>query len=312
MNVVYPLTTTTGGPIATITGTPSDVNDVPKWISTDIDGRFNLRWESDIAQGGGFPNVGGIALVGFNQANDTNTFSWPTATPTIEGENPNLWEYTAGSNENSNLSAEVAATLIYNGTDTFNLNTSRMDADIAISNIGVGTLTPQLIIATNSAPNTNQILYRGVPTETVDADGTYRFNSTNEINLTVMQGQPLFLFLQEIGASANFTYEVLDIRISYSEDEFTVIGGGDTQFVQHTDTPDDYTGAGGALVRVNGAADALEFDAPTNLYPNGATLLNDVTIPSAEYVLDAVDPTFNYTMPLLTRDLVALVSRGIV
>ena len=98
---------------------------------------------------------------------------------------------------------------------------------------------------------------------------------------------------------------MIDLRISYSSAEFISIGGGDTEFVQHTDTPDDYTGAGGALVRVNGAADALEFDAPTNLYPNGATLLNDVTIPSAEYVLDAVDPVFNYTMPLLTRDLVA-------
>ena len=84
-----------------------------------------------------------------------------------------------------------------------------------------------------------------------------------------------------------------------------MVGGGDTQFVQHTDTPNEYTGAGGAVVRVNGAADALEFDAITNLYPNGTTLLNDVTIPSAEFVLDAVDPVFNYTMPFLTRDLVA-------
>ena len=92
LNVVYPLITTAGGPIATIVGTPSDINDVPKWISTDTDGRFNLRWESDIAVAGGFPDTGGLALTGFNQANDTNTFSWPTATPTIEGENPNLWD----------------------------------------------------------------------------------------------------------------------------------------------------------------------------------------------------------------------------
>ena len=229
-------------------------------------------------------------------------------TPTIEGENPQLWEYTAGSQITSNLSAEVAATLIYNGTNNLVLGASRIDGDIVVADLGTGgqAITIEVIIASNSSPQESQILYRGTIAGGVTENGTYRFSATNEMDMfTFTQGQPLFLFLQETGTSVNFTYTVEDIRWSYTADEFNVIGGGDTQLIQHTDTPDEYTGAASAVLRVNGAATAVEFDPIVNTYPNGTTLLNDISIPSAEYVLDAVDPVFNYTMPLLTRDFVA-------
>ena len=295
-----------GGVISSITGTPSDTLDVPKWVSTNSDGTFNLRWESDIAQGGGFPDVGGIALLGFGQTTDVQAFSWPATTPTIEGENPNLWDYTPGSNVSAGTSGDVAATLIYNGTDDIVLSDSRIDGDIEITDLpSDNALNIQVIIATNSNPSTGQILYRGEIAATVNATGIYRFTSTNEINaFTASTGQPFFIYLQEAGSDA-FSYDVTDIRLSFTNAEFVSVGGGDTEFVQHTDTPNAYTGAGNAVVRVNGGETALEFDTIVNTYPNGGTLLNDISIPSAEYVLDAVDPVFNYTMPLLTRDLVA-------
>ena len=295
-----------GGVISSITGTPSGTLDVPKWVSTNSDGTFNLRWESDIAQGGGFPDVGGIALLGFGQTTDVQAFSWPATTPTIEGENPNLWDYTPGSNVSAGTSGDVAATLIYNGTDDIVLSDSRIDGDIEITDLpSDNALNIQVIIATNSNPSTGQILYRGEIAATVNATGTYRFTSTNEINaFTASTGQPFFIYLQEAGTDA-FSYDVTDIRLSFTNAEFVSVGGGDTEFVQHTDTPNAYTGAGGSVVRVNGGETALEFDTLVNSYPNGTTLFNDASIPSAEYVLDAVDPVFNYTMPLLTRELVA-------
>ena len=264
MNPVPPLSGDGGGVIAEISGVPSANVDVPKWVGTNPDGTFNLRWESDIATAGAFPDAGGIALLDFGSAADTQDFSWPSGTPTIEGENPNLWDYTPGSQVNAGDSGTVAASLIFNGTDPISLGDSRIDGDIVITELGVGnTINPIVRIATNSSPTPQQVLYEGTIAETVNANGTYRFTSTNLIDAhSLTNGSPLFIFLSESSGTA-FTYDITDIRLSFSDEEFVAAGAGDTTFVQHTDTPEAYTGAGGALVRVNGAETCLLYTSPS-------------------------------------------------
>ena len=140
--------------------------------------------------------------------------------------------------------------------------------------------------------------------------GVRTFDFQLPSNVVLAAGDAISLTLTDL--VSNQSTNITGVRWSSTTDSWlnTVYPissgtGGNTRFIQDTDTPTSYAGSANRVVRVNGAATGLEFDPITNLYPNGGTLFNDTTIPSAEYVLDAVDPTFHYTMPLLTRDLVA-------
>ena len=104
-------------------------------------------------------------------------------------------------------------------------------------------------------------------------------------------------------------FRVSDTNVVDFSENPTVNGqpfsGGASTFIQLTDTPTTYAGNASAVVRVNGDANALELDPLVNSYPNGGTLFNDIAVPSAEYVLDAVDPQFHFSMPTNTVDLIA-------
>ena len=140
--------------------------------------------------------------------------SVPATVPTIEGQTPNLWDYTAGGQVNAGDSGTVAGTLIFNGTDSIALGDSRLDGDIVITELtGGNALTIEVIVATNSSPTPQQILYRGTIAETVNANGTYRFTSINQIDAhTLSMGSPLFFFLQESSTTVSYTHLTLPTK----------------------------------------------------------------------------------------------------
>ena len=256
---------TDSGLVASIAGTPSDTLDVIKWISTNANGTHNFRWESDIAQGGQFPDQGGIAFLSFGSVEDSNTYSWPRNIPTIEGQEPTAWEYTVGNSGSNADSDQVAPTIIYTGATNISLDESRVDGEIIISTLdSSGAIRPEVIIATAANPQTNQIIYRGQVSADITATGTYSFTSNNLINTTLTNGVPIYVFLQDTQVGNQFTYSIPDVRISYSRVEFNRAGESGTTFTQLTDTPTDYTGQSGRYVAVNSTSNGLEFvAAPT-------------------------------------------------
>ena len=65
--------------------------------------------------------------------------------------------------------------------------------------------------------------------------------------------------LNDVGGTAPSDGQVLTWNNSAGRWEAQAAGSGVTQFVSLNDTPANFTGSGGFFVRVNGAANALEF-----------------------------------------------------